>query len=150
MITNIPEWLKKKLEEGGNEIGIYSFQDGREVTLTGLPDDFIGIAVNEGNNGLAVSKRNDGVIYRFEHNHIEVFALNEAEFLAAVKRDTAWEELAENMPASEGFWLGIVLKTKSSQGSMLTLGFKGETRHSAMVIRARVEPGEMLNDAPVS
>jgi hypothetical protein len=141
----IPEWLEKYLDKNGNEVGPYTF--GENVEIVGLSGQFVGVAEDMNGDGLVVSKKYDGVIYRFQDGELTTFAINEAEFLVAVQRDARWEELAENMPALQPYWLGVVLKTKTDDGRTLTLGFRGELHYSAMVIRAQVKAGEMLIDA---
>jgi hypothetical protein len=144
-MLKIPDWLKKILDDSGLDQGKYSF--GEEVMeLAGLPAEFSGIAESEG-GGLALSTKNDGVIYRFENGKVDVYAIDEREFLLAIKRDEAWEELSENMPAIRSCWLGIVIKSKSDEGEEITLGFGGTSRDAAMVIQAKMLPEEMLTDA---
>ncbi len=148
----IPTWLQEILDDSGTEQGPYSFgrfHDGEveTVELSKLPKGFIGIAEDEDEGGLAVTEPTDGVIYRLHDGEMETFSCDEEEYALALHRDIAWEELSENMPASRPFWLGIILKTKNEDGEVMTLGFKGETRQSAMVIRGRMETDDMLTDA---
>lgn len=141
----IPDWLKKILDDSGLDQGIYSFGEGL-VELAGLPEEFVGIAECEG-GGLALAKKGDGVVYRLAGGKIQVYAVDEKEFKLAMRRDEAWEELSENMPATRPFWLGIVLKTKNEAGEEMTLGFKGESRDSIMVVQGEMKQDEMLEDA---
>lgn len=141
----IPDWLKKILDDSGMEQGKYTFGDG-EVSLAGLPDEFVGVAEGEG-GGLAVAKKGDGVIYEYAGGEVNVYAIDEDEFRLAVWRDEGWEELAENMPSRRGFGLGIILKTVGDGGKQLTLGVAGDSRNSAMVIKGEMKPEEMLTDA---
>lgn len=141
----IPDWLKKILDDSGLEQGKYFF-DEESVELENLPDGFVGVAECE-NGGLAVAKKNDGVIYRLENGGVDVYAVDEKEFLLAIHRDEAWEELSENMPARRSFWLGVVVKMRSEAGEELALGFKGSSRDSVMVIQAEIKAEEMLQDA---
>jgi hypothetical protein len=87
------------------------------------------------------------VVYRLEEGEVGVYAVDEAEFLLAVRRDEAWEALSENMPASKPCWLGIVVKSKNDEGEELTLGFGGASRDAAMVIQGKMLTEEMLTDA---
>jgi hypothetical protein len=87
------------------------------------------------------------VIYRWRDGQISVFACDKEEYLVAIARETIWETLSENMPALQSYWLGIELKTITETGKELTLGFTGSARPSALVIRGRVEVGELLADA---
>jgi hypothetical protein len=133
--TKIPDWLKKILEVSGLEQGKYSFgEDG--VELEQLPDEFVGVAECEG-GGLAVAKKADGILYRFEQGKVNVYATTEEEFRLEIRRDEAWEELSENMPATKPFWLGIVIKSNNEDGEEMTLGFKGASRDSVMVIQGK-------------
>jgi hypothetical protein len=144
--TKIPDWLKKILDDSGLEQGKYVFNpDG--VEISGLPDEFVGIAESN-DGGLAVTRTGrDGVIYRFEDGKIDVMAINKEEFVVEMKRDEAWESLEENMPAVHSFGVGIVLVAKSSSGERMILGTKGSVKPSALVISGQVKQDEMLIDA---
>lgn len=143
--NKLPNWLKKILDDTSLEQGKYTFEEDG-VNIEGLPEEFIGVASCDG-GGLAISKNNDEVIYRFENNQIDVYAVDEQEYVISRRRDDAWEELSENMPATNSFWLGIVLKTKTDVGEELTLGLKGLSKDSALVIQGKINTDEMLNDA---
>jgi hypothetical protein len=148
----LPSWLQEIIEVDGTEQGSYSFgrfHDGEveQVELAGLPKGFVGIASDAQDGGLAVTEPTDGVVYRLQEGEMDTFACDEEEFVLAIRRDIAWEELSENMPASQPFWLGIVLKTKLDDGRIMTLGFRGDARQSALVIRGRMEADDMLSDA---
>lgn len=144
-MKNLPDWLKQILDDSGLEQGKYVFGEG-EVTISGLPEGFVGIAESE-EGGLAISDKNEGVIYRWENGEMGVFAVNETEFKLAIRRDEVWEELSENMPVTKPVGLGIILTTKTETGERLTVGFKGSSRNSAMIIQGQMEAGEMLEDA---
>jgi len=141
----LPTWLQNILDDSGVEQGRYTFGD--EITIKGLPKGLIAIAEDGEGGGLAVSDPVDGAVYRFQDGEVDAYACDEKEFRMSVRRDEAWEALSENMPAIEPFWLGIVLKTKTDEGQWLTLGFKGITRQSAMVVRGRVQQSDLLTDA---
>jgi hypothetical protein len=143
--TRIPDWLKKILEVSGLEQGKYSFGED-SVELEQLPDEFVGVAECEG-GGLAVAKKADGILYRFEDGKVNVYATSEEEFRLEIRRDEAWEELSENMPATKPFWLGIVIKSNNEDGEEMTLGFKGSSRDSVMVIQGKMLSEELLSDA---
>jgi len=144
--------LQEILEDTGTEQGLYSFGKFHDsevelVELPKLPKGLVGIAEDGNGNGLAITDPTDGVVYRLHEGTMDTYACDEIEFAASVRRDIAWEELAENMPATQPYWLGIVLKSKDRDGETMILGFRGETRQSAMVVRGRVEDGDMLADA---
>ena len=150
----VPDWLISYIEKNGDEIGPYTFSrtsskegTSQAVDLIGLPAEFVGIAEDAHGGGLTVALKYDGIIYRLQEDEIFTYAINEAEFVLAIQRDTRWEELAENMPALQPYWLGIILKTSMDDGRTLTLGFRGELHYSALVIRVKVKAGEMLVDA---
>ena len=144
-MKNLPNWLKQILDDSGLEQGKYLFGEG-EVIIEALPEGFAGIAESD-EGGLAVSNEGDGVVYRWEEGKLDVYAVNEDEFTLAVRRDEAWEELSENMPVTKNVGLGLILTTKTETGERLTLGFKGSSRNSAMIIQGLMKAEEMLEDA---
>lgn len=144
-MKNLPDWLKKILEETGLDQGKYSFGEDKEL-ISGLPDGFTAVAESD-TGALAVSDKNEGVIYCWENGEMGVFAVNEEEFKLAIRRDEAWEELSENMPVTKNVGLGLILTTKTETGERLTLGFKGSSRNSAMIIQGQLRADEMLEDA---
>jgi hypothetical protein len=140
------------IEEHGEEVGKFTFAPIKNgsmetVSVENCPKGFAGVADSEEGDALVVAEKPDQILYQIEQGEIEVYATNAEEFIAAIRRDETWEELAENMPASKPYWLGIIVKTRNANGQLLTLGFKGETRNSAMVIRGRAETEEMIADA---
>ena len=150
----VPDWLVSFIEKNGNEAGPYTFSRTsssessiQSIDLTNLPEEFAGIAEDGQGEGLAVAVKYDGVVYRLQDGEVFTYAINEAEFIIALQRDTRWDELAENMPALQSYWLGIILKTTMDDGRVLTLGYRGELHYSALIVRANVKAGEMLVDA---
>lgn len=143
--TLIPHWLQVVLDTSGLEQGPFTFGEG-VVVMDDLPQEYVGIA-DAADGGLAVAKSGDGIIYRWVEGRLEVYAVNEQEFSRAIRRDEAWEELLENMPATATFGLGIILKSRDIENAELTLGYKGSHRDSVMVIQGEMRAGEMLTDA---
>jgi hypothetical protein len=147
MKVRLPDFAETLKNDPEVNWGVFSWLEEHVESSLSVPAGFVVVAEDGTGGGLAVTKAGDNILYRLEEGEISAYALSEAELRLALYRDEVWEELAENMPASRPYWLGMVLKAKRNDGTELTLGFPGLKRQSAMVIRGRVETDDVLTDA---